>query len=262
MPPWPPSRWHERQASFGEANTAAPRPTSPDLRVLRASSATRAGSYAVHAERVSPAANGLLEAGRGLGAAAVEARACAAWARAGRLAVELGHEPVEAVEVVAQPLLGVVLGVAEDADRPAVAAVADDPQQLEVAGALAQRQDLPAVAVASLVHAVEVDRCTRYGMHLREQAGEAVEVVVAVVQVVDDADVVDALLLQPLDDRELVLGLAEPAAVVVEGQRAADLAGLLGQRAELCRRGRDPPLLLGAGDAIAAQVEQDPELAP
>ena len=82
--------------------------------------------------------------------------------------------------------------------------------------------------------------------HLGEQRGEAVEVVVAVVQVVDDADVGDALRLEPLDDRDLVLRLAEPAAVVVKGQRAADLAGLLGQRAELGRGRLDPPLLLGA----------------
>ena len=52
----------------------------------------------------------------------------------------------------------------------------------------------------------------------------------AVVQVVDHADVRDALRLQPLDDGDLVLRLAEPAAVVVEGQRAADLGGLVGQR--------------------------------
>ena len=44
--------------------------------------------------------------------------------RAGGLAVELGDEPVEAVEVVAEPGLGVVVGVAEDADRSRVARVA------------------------------------------------------------------------------------------------------------------------------------------
>ena len=51
----------------------------------------------------------------------------------GGLPSSWGTQPVEAVEVVAEPLLGVVLGVAEDADRPAVAAVADGPQQLQVA---------------------------------------------------------------------------------------------------------------------------------
>ena len=43
-----------------------------------------------------------------------------------------------------------------------------------------------------------------------------------------------------LDDRELILRLAEPAAVVVEGDRAADLGGLLGDRADAGRLGLDP----------------------
>ena len=111
---------------------------------------------------------------------------------AGGLAVELGDEPVEAVEVVLEPLLGVVLGVAEDADRAAVAAVADRLEQVEVERPLAQRQDLPADLVAAAVHAVEV-QAQQVGHHLLEQRREAVEVVVAVVEVVDDPDVRDPL---------------------------------------------------------------------
>ena len=71
---------------------------------------------------------------------------------------------------------------------PVVAAVADDPEQAEVVLALAQRKDLPADLVAAGVHAVEV-QASRYGFISVEQGGEAVEMVVAVVQVVDDADV-------------------------------------------------------------------------
>ena len=52
---------------------------------------------------------------------------------------------------------------------------------------------------------------------------------------------------QSFDDRDLVLGLAEPAAVVVECERAADLGGLFGERAKLCCGGGDAPFLLGAG---------------
>ena len=120
-PPWSPTRWHERQANCGEAKTAAPRPESPCSRA----SAIRAATWAASAERSGRprlaggggGRHGRARLGRGPGG----------------LALELGHQPVEAVEVVAQPLLGVVHGVAEDADRPAVAAVADGPQQLEVA---------------------------------------------------------------------------------------------------------------------------------
>ena len=46
--------------------------------------------------------------------------------RAGVAAFERFHEPVEAVQIVAEALLGVVVGVAEDADRPAITA-GDDP---------------------------------------------------------------------------------------------------------------------------------------
>ena len=41
--------------------------------------------------------------------------------------------------------------------------------------------------------------------------------------------------LQLFDDGDLVLGLAEPAAVVVEADRAADFGGLLGDRADTGR---------------------------
>ena len=63
------------------------------------------------------------------------------------------------------------------------------------------------------------------------ELGEAVEVVVAVVQVVDDADVADPSCFEPGDDGELVLRLAEPAAVVVEADlcsRAAAASAAIG----------------------------------
>ena len=69
-------------------------------------------------------------------------------------------------------------------------------------------------------------------------------------------------LFEPLDDRDLVLRLAEPAAVVVEGQRAADLGGLLGQRPELGRGGRDPALLLGTRDADRRPGRARPRAGP
>ena len=57
---------------------------------------------------------------------------------------------------------------------------------------------------------------------------------------------VDPLRLQPLDDGDLVLGLAEPAAVVVERQRAADLRASSASGRSLATAALDPPLLLGA----------------
>ena len=103
-------------------------------------------------------------------------------------------------------------------------------------------------------------KATQVRHHLGEQGGEAVEVVVAVVQVVDHADVGDPLSLQPLDDRDLVFRLAEPAAVVVESQRAADLAGLFGERSRAWRPPPRPGALARARDPVGAEVENDPEL--
>ena len=113
--------------------------------------------------------------------------------RPGGLAVELRDEPVEAVEVVAQPLLGVVLGVAEDADR----ARGSRCRGSSAAGPGRARPGRAAGSSCPVLsppghHPVEVQR-PQVRLHLREQVGEAVEVVVAVVQVVDDADVGDAL---------------------------------------------------------------------
>src|SRR5262245_9287101 len=43
-PPWSPTRWHDRQANFGEANTSAPRPGSPCPRASEIKLATFAMS--------------------------------------------------------------------------------------------------------------------------------------------------------------------------------------------------------------------------
>ena len=122
----------------------------------RAASATCVGVAGRRAVRVLAAGGGTGVRGFGL--------------RAGGLAVELGHEPVEAVEVVAEPLLGVVLGVAEDADRArgsrcrgwsAAASRSSDPWP--------SGRIFRPTPVAVRVHAVEVEG-HEVGLHLREQA--------------------------------------------------------------------------------------------
>ncbi len=64
--------------------------------------------------------------------------------------------------------------------------------KLEVEGPLPQRQDLAAVAVALFFHPVQADGA-QIRQHLVEQRTEAVEMFVAVMQVVDDPDVVNSL---------------------------------------------------------------------
>ena len=82
----------------------------------------------------------------------------------------------------------------------------------------------------------------------------------AVVQIVDNAEVGDASGLQALDDGDLILGLAKPATVVVQRERAADLAGLFGQGTQLFGGRLDSAFLFGSLHAIIPEVEQDPEL--
>lgn len=63
------------------------------------------------------------------------------------------------------------------------------------------------------------------GEHVVEQGGEAIEVFVAVVEVVDDAGVLGGDLLQDFD---LIGGIAEPTAVVVEADSAVGFGGFVG----------------------------------
>ena len=130
-------------------------------------------------------------------------------ARAGGLAGDFLAQPVEAGEIVAEAALGVLVGVVEDADGAAPTAVADRGEKRGVEFTLGERDDFLAGLVAAGDGAVEVER-EQVRLHLREECGEAGEVGVAVVQIVDEADVGDALGAQVRDDFELVLGFAEP----------------------------------------------------
>ena len=73
-------------------------------------------------------------------------------------------------------------------------------------------------------------------------------------------EVGDPLRLEPLDDRDLVFRLAEPAAVVIKGERAADLGGFLGQRPQLGGGRFDPALLLGPLTLSGPRSSKHPEL--
>ena len=150
--------------------------------------------------------------------------------RAGGLAFELRHEPVEAVEIVAQAFLHVVVRVADDADGTAIARVADDSEQFQIEIARAEWKDLSTEFFPVGNHAVEV-QAEQIRLHRRECRGETVKVIVAVMLVVNDADIGRAVLLaQPLRDGDQILRLAAPAAVIVEADRAAEFARALEQR--------------------------------
>ena len=116
--------------------------------------------------------------------------------------------------------------VIEDADRPLVAALADDPGEFHVEITLAKHQDLLACLVAVGRHPVEVEE-VQVRQHRRKRLSEPRDVGVAVVLVVDDAHVGE---LHRLADGEHILGLPAPAAVVVDGDRAARLGRGLRRR--------------------------------
>ena len=85
------------------------------------------------------------------------------------------------------------------------------------------------------LHAVEIQR-QQVRLDLVEQRRETIEMGMAMMQVIDQADVVE---LQLVEHRQLILGLAEPAPMVVEAHLAAQFAGRQGQRTNRCGRGLD-----------------------
>ena len=102
----------------------------------------------------------------------------------------------------------------EDADGAAITRVGDCFDECFVKFALADGNDLFAQLVALFSHAVEVE-AQEVGFHFFEHLGEAIDVFMAVMEVVNHADITHAVFLQCFDDRNLILRLAEPAAMIV-----------------------------------------------
>ncbi|MEY5026965.1 MAG: hypothetical protein RLZZ244_2493 [Verrucomicrobiota bacterium] len=169
-------------------------------------------------------------------------------------------DPSEAVEIVQEPLLGVLAGVVEDSDGAAVAALEDGLKNLDVLGSCADRKDLAAVLVAVHIHAIQVE-ADQMGEHLLEKLAETREMVVAVVEVVHDAHVLNALCPQALNDGDLVLGFSKPAPVVVEADFQTFCRGDPRRGAQGGRFGGDALfLLLGAGELGRAAPTDHPKL--
>ena len=121
--------------------------------------------------------------------------------------------------------LRLFVGVIEDADEAGVAAVADQFQKLEIEFTLAEGEDFFVGFVAVFGHAVEV-KGEKIGFHLGQELGEVREVFVAVMQVVNHANVGDAVFFQSFDDGDLIFRFAEPATMIVEGDLAFEFGGL------------------------------------
>ena len=129
--------------------------------------------------------------------------------------IKLRHQPGKAIQIVEQATFRVFVGVIENANRAAVAAGADLTQHLHILRADTERQDLPPLRIAADVHAIQVE-AEQMRQHQRQHLVEPVQMTMAMMQVVNQANVLDALRLERFDNRDCVLWLAIPRAVIVE----------------------------------------------
>src|SRR5437868_499258 len=97
----------------------------------------------------------------------------------------------------------------ENANWTAPAAALDNLQQLQVKFTLPEDNDFVSALFSVGDHPVEIDR-KQVRFHLLKQLRESRQMIMAVVLVVDHANVFDSLLLQFLDNCELVFGFAKP----------------------------------------------------
>src|SRR5688572_15690469 len=100
------------------------------------------------------------------------------------------------------------------------AAVADHFQHSRFLVTFADVQDFLPALVAVFDHAIEID-AQQIRLYAAEHFREARYVGMAMMKIVDDADIRDAIALQSLNDLNLVVGFSEPAAMVVKADLAA-----------------------------------------
>ena len=160
-------------------------------------------------------------------------------------AIELRGHPLEPHDVVTKPILGVELRVVEDSKRPLESTLLDNLEQLHILLAGADRRDLQAAGLAVGEHPVEIEHL-EIRLHPLEELAESPGMDMAMMLVVDDADICDRGVTgaQRFNDLDLILRLAEPAAVVVEANGAADFLGRLGYGADPRRFGCNAGFLL------------------
>ena len=167
-------------------------------------------------ERPLPEASGLVERGR------LHGRRPALVRPPDRLGPRrhfplMPEQPVQPIEIVREPGFGVFLRVIQDSDRPRIARLANRREPVQVAVPFANRQNLEPLRLAVGQHPIQIE-AIEMRFHQRQQFREPIEMGMAMMQVVDNPDVVEP---QFLDDRHLVFRLSKPAPMVVERDAAA-----------------------------------------
>ena len=112
---------------------------------------------------------------------------------------------------------------------------------MQVELTLPQRQDLG--TLTEPCHPIEI-QCEKMWLHHLYQVSEAIQMLMAMVEIVDDADIADAFAAQVGDDRKLIFRFTCPAAMVVDGDPAIDLGCLLCKRSQPQCRFSHPLFLL------------------
>src|ERR1017187_379138 len=136
-----------------------------------------------------------------------------------RFIAELPSQLLQTSHLLPESHLGVALSaVIQDANRPMVSAVADDPELLQFPVSFAELQKHRRV----FLHTIQIDG-HQVRQNLREKLSETVHLLPAMVEIVNHSDIRRRGTLQ---DRQLVFRLAKPAAMVIEPHRAVDFLRL------------------------------------
>lgn len=156
-------------------------------------------------------------------------RGAVSWPIAGRLPIDLVHQPVEAVEIITQAKFDIIAGMTNDTDQALVAGSKNGFQQFEVMLAGSQVENLR----FSIVHPVDI-QAKQIGFHGIERLGKVREVFVTMMKIIDDTDMIGmVLLLQDLANRHHVLGFSGPTPMIVDAQLALHLCCPFDQRKEV-----------------------------
>ena len=143
----------------------------------------------------------------------------------------------------------------KNTDGPSVSAASDLLQYFEIFRPDADRQNLPPLGITADVHAVQV-KAKEMRQHELQGFVQPRQVAMAMMKVIDDPDVRDGVVLfQVLADGDHVLGLATPAAMIVNRDLTADGGGLGDGRQQPFGGALDLRLL-----GLALPAHHDPDL--
>ena len=167
------------------------------------------------------------------------------------MAFQFRNQPFQSFQIVEQTRFCVLVCVVENPDGPMPSAGHNGFEQLRIEAPLPDGNDF----FRALFHAVQI-KGEEIRFHFLQQLRKSGKVFMAVMQIVNDAHVGK---IELLDNRNLILGFAEPTAVVIESNLATDFCSLFRDRTNPVRLGQDARLLFFRSFRGSAAAH-DPEL--